>query len=440
MNIDQLPIDILLYHIILRLKVTSLTQLSKTCQLFYRLCNDESIWQYRVTTDFSLPMNTDRLKHGWKRLYIQLDCAHTYTWGENSDKRLGFNDQDQLERDTFMRQITTPRELRALRGKGIIDIVAGGWSFHALDRHGYVWMWGWMQPKHPFTNSGMVSQTLVRKPTRVQFPSDVHITSIASGRSHGIALDTLGRVWHWSNCWQPKQVMVNKKTSTQKFIQITAHGNSSAILSTTGELFLVPFPNVSQPQTMIEDHPVTCSSSPFIQIAGTEKCTIALTQSGRVFKFWTERRDEFIRMPEKYTIELIHFNVPSTVVNKKSILLSAQFRHFAICSQGKVLMGQQEGDEQHVPQILDVVDHEICKVTFGDYHFGALTTQGRLLTWGRYSSGALGLGYDHNNINQTRPQLVETLNNMFVFAIGFGSIHSGCLAIPRHTLIQQQHV
>lgn len=43
-----------------------------------------------------------------------------------------------------MRQITTPRELRSLGGKGIVDIVAGGWSFHALDRNGRVWMWGWV--------------------------------------------------------------------------------------------------------------------------------------------------------------------------------------------------------------------------------------------------------------------------------------------------------
>lgn len=38
--------------------------------------------------------------------------------------------------------ISTPTELTALRGKGIVDIVAGGWSFHALDRKGQVWMWG----------------------------------------------------------------------------------------------------------------------------------------------------------------------------------------------------------------------------------------------------------------------------------------------------------
>ena len=234
-----------------------------------------------------------------------------------------------------------------------------------------------MQPRHPFTNSGMTSQTLVRKPSRVQFPFNVHIVSIASGRSHAIALDTAGRVWHWGNCWQPRQVIATKAT-TQKFVQITAQWNSSAILSANGELFLVPFPSASHQQTIIEDSPVTCPTSLFVQIAGTEKCTIALTQSGRVFKFRTEQRDDFIRMPEKYTTELIHFNVSfsSAVVNnsntfnhinkRKSTLLSAQFRHFAICTQGKVLMGQQDGDEQHVPQILDVMNHDICKVAFGE--------------------------------------------------------------------------
>ena len=99
-TIDQLPIDILLDHVLPRLDVADLAQVSAACQLFYRLANDELIWQHRVTTDFALPMNTDRLKRGWKRLYIQFDRAQAYTWGENSDKRLGFSDQDHAERDT----------------------------------------------------------------------------------------------------------------------------------------------------------------------------------------------------------------------------------------------------------------------------------------------------------------------------------------------------
>jgi SCF-associated factor 1 len=34
----------------------------------------------------------------------------------------------------------------------------------------------------------------------------------------------------------------------------------------------------------------------------------------------------------------------------------------------------------------------VISVVLGDYHFGALTSTGKFLTWGAYSSGALGLG------------------------------------------------
>ena len=64
------------------------------------------------------------------------------------------------------------------------------------------------------------------------------------------------------------------------------------------------------------------------------------------------------------------------------------------------------------------------------YHCGALTSQGKLLTWGNYSSGALG----HGNIsegNHPIPKYVETLDDKFVFAIGFGGWQSSVLAINR---------
>lgn len=68
------------------------------------------------------------------------------------------------------------------------------------------------------------------------------------------------------------------------------------------------------------------------------------------------------------------------------------------------------------------------------FHYGALTTEGRLLTWGLYSSGALGRGYEDDEQRETAPELVEKLQDMFVFAIGFGGFHSGCAAIPRRLL------
>jgi SCF-associated factor 1 len=37
-------------------------------------------------------------------------------------------------------------------------------------------------------------------------------------------------------------------------------------------------------------------------------------------------------------------------------------------------------------------NRSVISVHIGDYHYGALTSEGELYTWGQYSKGALGLG------------------------------------------------
>lgn len=41
----------------------------------------------------------------------------------------------------------------------------------------------------------------------------------------------------------------------------------------------------------------------------------------------------------------------------------------------------------------------------GDYHYGAITSDGKLLTWGQYSSGALGHGDDNALLGQRSSDL-----------------------------------
>ncbi|KAL4267072.1 hypothetical protein AB1N83_000676 [Pleurotus pulmonarius] len=49
------------------------------------------------------------------------------------------------------------------------------------------------------------------------------------------------------------------------------------------------------------------------------------------------------------------------------------------------------------PEIIPILQYQsIISVVTGDYHHGVLTSTGKLLTWGSYSSGALGLGYKPN--------------------------------------------
>jgi SCF-associated factor 1 len=56
-------------------------------------------------------------------------------------------------------------------------------------------------------------------------------------------------------------------------------------------------------------------------------------------------------------------------------------------------MGDLDTTTESQPQIIpELQDRSVISVVLGDYHYGALTSDGKLLTWGAYSDGALGLG------------------------------------------------
>jgi SCF-associated factor 1 len=56
-------------------------------------------------------------------------------------------------------------------------------------------------------------------------------------------------------------------------------------------------------------------------------------------------------------------------------------------------MGDDSTDPANDPRILpQLQNRSVINVIIGDYHYGALTSDGKLYTWGAYSNGALGLG------------------------------------------------
>lgn len=58
-----------------------------------------------------------------------------------------------------------------------------------------------------------------------------------------------------------------------------------------------------------------------------------------------------------------------------------------------VLIGSTDTTPESDPQIIPSLQHKaVISVALGDYHNAALTESGKLLAWGQYSSGALGLG------------------------------------------------
>lgn len=56
-------------------------------------------------------------------------------------------------------------------------------------------------------------------------------------------------------------------------------------------------------------------------------------------------------------------------------------------------MGDVHTNEESQPKIIpELQNRSVISIVLGDYHYGALTADGQLLTWGQYSDGALGLG------------------------------------------------
>lgn len=223
-----------------------------------------------------------------------------------------------------------------------------------------------MQPRHPLIIPPQ--QDLVRQPMCVRFPTQVRIRVIASGKLHAVALDQQGRLWHWANSWKPQQVHITKATGP--ITHITAHWNYSTALTAAGQVFLIPFP-VSPKSMVVTSEPIH-KNEQFVKVAGLDDASIALTRTGQVFKLhFASLQSQSHASSACDVTELKRFSYYlqlagcGTLFDYQRAVLSAQAQQFAICSQGKALLGHENSVADDEPQLLDTGGHDIQKVTFG---------------------------------------------------------------------------
>ncbi|KAI7868257.1 regulator of chromosome condensation 1/beta-lactamase-inhibitor protein II [Spinellus fusiger] len=453
-----MPLTVLSQHILPLLDVKTLLQLQSTCRTFYALGSDEYLWKQRVCWDYNYSTDLSFRHKGWKVLYSRLEHAKVYTWGQNEDRRLGHPLSGGYYARHSQTYVSTPKELISLRGKGIVTLLSGGWSFHALDKEGRVWMWGTMQQEYDGIRS--LSRYCVEKPTLVGLPPGTRILSLSCGRSHAIALDDNNNVWQWNNCWKVQRVVFPFAVT---IAQVSANWKASVVLSSTGTLYTVPLPphvateadNV--PDLLWEgayfslDRLLQDPTSPqatevvvtgvekgdfIVQVAGLETCVIALSLYGKIFKIATENPALLESSLSEQVALLAPFSSTTQENNRRHHkgvrrCVSGAFKQFAVyTTQGPVMLGHQNNDADAVPLQREALQDDICNVSFGDYHTGALTHQGTLLTWGSFSAGALGHG-DNRERDEESVSRVDALANEFVFGIGFGGWQSGALTISK---------
>lgn len=164
----------------------------------------------------------------------------------------------------------------------------------------------------------------------VHLPSNIRIRALASGRSHAVALDESGRVWHWSNRWQP---MLVKNLGFAPIVQITACVHHSIALSATGDLYIISYPIIN---STIHVHqipiPLLHHDDRIIQIAGMDSAILVLTALGRLFRVSTLGN---------HVQELLDF---SNILNgNHQLSVTAHHHHFAIVdhTENKIILTNQ---------------------------------------------------------------------------------------------------
>lgn len=341
-----------------------------------------------------------------------------------------------------------PCQLRMAPGVSIVSLAAAGMSFFALDSRGSVHVWGTLDGTSLALQRDGFSEPRKTSPTPLKLDMPAPTRIISTGRLHATTLDGNGDVWTFLSWGRPFKLVASSldhpfNLSTP--LRVESGWTFSSVLTASGDVFVWwPFSEeieaiVTQQESILAesddkvyataDQTIPCTTwtlqkDPFqlpplpsdlprretspislIKIAALEQSLIGLTNHGHLLKFELTSEEnvqserwkylpffcETQRIKEKFGEQGLE---PPQEVRITHI--TAKFQTFVAYSTGSssvVLMGYSSTAPDEAPRILPALQNiNIISVVLGDYHYGALTSTGKLLTWGGFSRGALGLG------------------------------------------------
>ncbi|KAL4065909.1 regulator of chromosome condensation 1/beta-lactamase-inhibitor protein II [Scleroderma citrinum] len=463
-RLAEIPVEVLLDNFLPLLPVLDLLNLGSTNRLFYNLCNDDTFWKRKIQEDFNFPCDDTARRSGWKIIYRGLSHPHTYVWGEASKGRLGMAKPPRSN----IGDAPWPLQLR-IGGPGarIVNLSAAGMSFFAMDSKGALYAWGTLDgttfdPRVGYSAPGKIVTT----PMRLNLP--VAMRTISCGRLHATTLDENLHVWTFLSFGRPFRLVtpfLDGSSPSASPHQVVSGWSFSAVLTKTGDVY-VWFPwgdqmsrGISERNIIMDqdgqtvheselgvlhcvtwelEHdphklpnlpslpPLTPSAhekgAHLIKIAALGHHIVGLTNYGHVLKIALQEGNLSTPMTWEYLPlfsdpneikERVISIVPALQLpdNIKITHISAQFKKFVAYSTGSssvVLMGTDQTTVQTSADVVPVLQNRnVISLIIGDYHYGALTSTGKLLTWGDFARGALGLG-DPTTIEVGQPGSYST--------------------------------
>jgi len=366
-----------------------------------------------------------------------------FTWGSNSFGQLGNN----YSTSDSSLPIDVTSRFGLLASDRIIITSIGRFYNSALSSNGRVFTWG----NNEFGQLGDNSVTNKYSPTditsRFGLLSGDKIIDISSGRDHSSALSSTGRVFTWGynkygqlgdNTTTNKSVPTAEITSRfglsagDKIVSISLGGDHSSAISSNGRVFTWGGNSSGQ----LGDNTITNKSVPteitsrfglstgdkIVSISLGEDHSSAISSNGRVFTWGNnlsgQLGDNTITNKSVPTDITSRFTLDS---RDKIVSISlSMFNSAAISSNGRVFtwggntwgqLGQNTTIFRQVPTditsrfTLDAND-KIVLVSLGNYNSAAISSNGRVFTWGSNNMGQLG---DGTKIDKLVPTLIRVI-------------------------------
>lgn len=452
-GLTELPVEIFTDYILPFLPVSDILRLAQTCKFFALICADDTFWKLRVKEDYNFTGAGTARTSGWKFIYRGLYHPRVYVWGEKSCNRLGLQrfpktsiadvpfptplhipgarvvhleaggmsfhaiDSDgtlyvwgaldgstgTLRSDGFSEPgKRAERPLRLRLPAATRTVSCGRLHSSTLDANNHIWTflnWG-----RPFRLSSALLDP--QHTVSIQVECGWHFSSL---------LTKSGDVFVWFPGDGDLQTCI-----TDRMGAMDSDGDKKVLAAEDGSIPCVTWdvdldPVRLPPLPPLPDLPNTGDASDdeetkLIQIAGMDCHLIGLTNRGHVLRYGSlsgqehASRGRWEYLP-KFS-ELAHIrehpsfsgdNAPLKAPEALKIThVTAHFMNFVAYSTGSssvVLIGDTDTNEEMEAQVVpELQNRSVISVVIGDYHKGALTSDGKLLTWGAYSKGALGLG------------------------------------------------
>jgi alpha-tubulin suppressor-like RCC1 family protein len=316
----------------------------------------------------------------------------------------------------------TPVAVHLPAGTRVTAIATGNHSL-AVTSDGGVLAWGF----NPFGELGDGTTTNNSTPVRVELPAGTRVTAVAAGAVYSLALTSDGRVLAWGadDVGQLGQGGSNLDSSTPVAVDPPARTRVPA--SAPGGSSTPVWVNLP-------------ARTRVTAIAAGGDFALALTSDGRVLGWGDNGSGELGESPSIAAVSDTPVRVGLPVGVRVTAIAAGLDYSLALTSDGRVLtwgdnvygeLGDGSTANSSTPVAVDLPARtRVTAIAAGDTHSLALTSDGCVLAWGFNQYGELGNGSTTNN---STPVAVDLPAGVRVTALAAGAATYDSLVLAVHT-------